>query len=149
MGSLIDSLPGNRVYLDTCIFIYAMEGFPDWELQLRALFEQADAAALHVVTSELTLAEVLVKPIADGNEPLARAYEAILTSTPALTVVPVSRRILVDAARMRASQSGVRLPDAVHLATAVHARCDVLLSNDRGLKGSVIPVLLLDDIAGR
>ena len=50
-----------------------------------------------------------------------------------LAMVPVSRTILIDAARLRAN-SGLRLPDAIHVATAVAAGCPIFLSNDRRLK---------------
>ncbi len=62
-----------------------------------------------------------------------QAYEEFLTPSPLLTVLPVERDILVDAARMQALLS-LRLPDAIHVATALAAGCDVVISNDKRLK---------------
>lgn len=53
---------GSRVYIDTNIWIYSLEGFAPLAPALTALFERIDAGDLAAVTSELTLAEVLVKP---------------------------------------------------------------------------------------
>jgi predicted nucleic acid-binding protein len=45
-------------------------------------------------------------------------------------VIPIDRSILVDAAHYRA-RLGIKLPDAIHVATAVAAGCEIFLSNDR------------------
>jgi predicted nucleic acid-binding protein len=50
-----------------------------------------------------------------------------------LSVLSVERTILIEAARLR-GRLVLRLPDAMHVATAAAAGCDVLLSNDRRLK---------------
>ena len=47
----------GRVYLDTNIFIYALEGYPTFQTALIMLFDALDRQALSAVTSELTLAE--------------------------------------------------------------------------------------------
>jgi predicted nucleic acid-binding protein len=48
-------------------------------------------------------------------------------------VLSVERTILIEAARLQA-RLVLRLPDAIHVATAVAAGCDVVLSNDRRLR---------------
>lgn len=47
--------------------------------------------------------------------------------------VTISEAIAVDAARLRATYN-VTLADALQLATAVAARCDAFLTNDKQLK---------------
>lgn len=66
---------GERVYLDTNVFIYALEGYPDFVDELNELFESFDAGNLSAVTSELTLAEVLVRPSIDRNTERQTAYQ--------------------------------------------------------------------------
>lgn len=130
---LIEVCRGRQVYLDTNIFIYAVEGLSEHMPVLRPLFELFASGGASAVTSELTLAEVLPRPLATGCTDIAIIYERMLATSAWLAMVPVSRAILVDAAHLRAS-SGLRLPDAIHVATAVAAGCSVLLSNDRRLK---------------
>ena len=60
----------------------------------------------------------------------------MLQSGDALRLVPVSRPILIDAAALRAKHSALKLPDAIHVATARASGCEVLLTNDRALTGS-------------
>lgn len=120
---------GQKVYLDTNIIIYAVEGFADLANQIRALLTAMDAAEIVALTSELTVAEVLVKPFKDGNQSAQQAYRTFLTPTPALQLVSVSRTILEEAARLSAT-TPLRLPDAIHLATANLNGCDSFLTND-------------------
>lgn len=60
MGRISSEL-GERVYLDTNIIIYAVEGFADYADQIHALLEAMDTDEIVAVTSELTLAETLVR----------------------------------------------------------------------------------------
>ena len=85
------------------------------------------------MTSELTLAELLVKPLQLGRTDIADLYADLVRDSEHLSVMPIGRTILVDAARYRADL-GVKLPDTIHVATAMAAGCDALLSNDRNLK---------------
>lgn len=138
---------GQRVYLDTNVFIYALEAYADFIKPLTALFARLDDGSLQAVTSELTLAEVLVKPLLDNNVELQAVYEAALHSSPALGVMPVSREVLVQAARLRASHTRLRLPDAIHAATARVYACSVFITNDKYLTDLPdITVLLLSDL---
>jgi predicted nucleic acid-binding protein len=147
VGRVSDEL-GVRVYLDANVVIYAVEGFADVAAQTQALLLALDASEIVAVTSELTLAEVLVKPLRDQNQAGVAAYQAFLTPTPVLQLVPVSRDVLEEAARLRAT-TNLRLPDAIHLATARLAGCDSFLTNDDLFKpaGPVVPVKILSEIS--
>lgn len=124
---------GGTVYLDANIFIYAVEGYAPEEAFLRELFAALEDGRFTAVTSELSLAEVLVKPFELGREDVAAAYTELLTPSERLAVLPVDRAILSEAARQRATL-GMRLPDAIHVATALAAGCELFLTNDRRLK---------------
>jgi len=58
---LVEGIKGKRVYLDTNIWIYAVEAYPSHVNLLTQLFTKIDQGELLAVTSELTIAEVLVK----------------------------------------------------------------------------------------
>ena len=64
---LVTSLRGRRVYLDTNVFIYALNGFPTYAPLLTELFDAIEAGTLVAVTSELALAEALVIPFRHGT----------------------------------------------------------------------------------
>lgn len=126
----------RRVYLDSNVIIAALGGDSDHRLALQ-LMEMIDSVASQptqpYVTSELTLAEVLVRPMrAQGD---LSGFGNALTTSPWLEVAPVSRNILWGAASLRSQHSGLKLPDAIHIATALAKRCSHVLTADTGLRG--------------
>lgn len=84
MGHL-DELRGKTVYLDSNLFIYAVEGFTEHADFTAALFAAID------------------------------------------------RAILIEAARLRSSLR-IRLPNAIHVATAMLAACELFLTNDQRIR---------------
>lgn len=141
----VSSLSGSSLYIDTNIFIYAFEGFPEYADKLRELFEAIDSGDVKAVTSELTLAELLVKPFMDANTQRQSFYRDTIQNSDLLSVCPVSRDILIDAARLR-SLSSLRLPDAIHVATASSAGCTFFLTNDRRITSVMgIQVIILSE----
>jgi predicted nucleic acid-binding protein len=130
---LVDGLRGRKVYLDTNVFIYAVEAVAEYEHVIEALFGLIEDAEVAAFTSELTLAESLAKPFEAGRHDIVGVYEEMLSPSSWLSVLSVERTILIEAARLQA-RLVLRLPDAIHVATAVAAGCDVVLSNDRRLR---------------
>lgn len=121
---------GTLIYLDTNVWIYALEGYPAYAAVLKRLLERVDQADLLAVTSELALAEALVKPISDGKVQLQQVYEEALQGGDGLTIAPITREILIAAARLRGQHPALRLPDAIHAATAQAFACSHFLTND-------------------
>ncbi len=145
---VVNAIRGERVYLDTNIFIYAIEGYPDFVDELNQLFDNIDAGNLRAFTSELTLAEVLVRPLIDGNLEIQSVYQQALQSSEVLEVVAVSWHVLIEVARLRAV-ANLRLPDAIHGATAILSGCETFLTNDRRLTALPgIEVVVLSEVMG-
>jgi predicted nucleic acid-binding protein len=143
---VINAIRGRRVYLDTNIFIYAIEGYSGFVDELNRLFNSIDAGDLRAFTSEITLAEVLVKPLIDANVEIQTVYQQVLQSSELLEVIAVSRNILLEAARLR-SICNLRLPDAIHGATAILSGCETFLTNDRRLTALPgIQVVVLSEV---
>jgi predicted nucleic acid-binding protein len=118
----------HPVYLDTNIFIFALEAEPVFGPACSKLLHAVDTGEILAVTSELTLAEVLVKPLQAGNAELAKRFSSIVAES-RLGLRPVSRSILYRSAEIRALHGG-RLADAIHVATAVEAGCGFIVSED-------------------
>jgi len=129
---LIADLPAGPVALDTAIFIYFIEEKTRFLELIRPLFEEADAGRRELVTSVLTLLEVLMVPYRAGDIRLAGRYEALLTKSRGVRLIDVSRDQLRSAAQLRAA-TGIRTPDALQLTSALSADCRVFLTNDRRL----------------
>ena len=131
MGSLTD-LQGKRLYLDANVFIYALERLPSFSAAAAAaaILRGFEGGAFAAVTSELTIAECLVKPLQTGSQSSVRVYQQTIRDRLGLEVVPVSRSILVAAAAIRAN-STAKLPDAIHVASYRAQKCDVFVTNDQ------------------
>lgn len=140
-------LLGRTVYLDANVFIYVVESVAPYADALRPLFASIAAGETPAVTSEITLAETLVKPFRVRDPELGVRFRSALEG-PGLTLASVTREVLVQSARLRAA-SRMKLPDAVHAATAQLAGCDVLLTNDTGI-GAVpgVDVVRLAEVVG-
>ncbi len=129
----LERLPGGKVYLDANVFIYAVEAVAEYAVEIEALFSRIDDGSIVAATSELTLAEVLAKPFEAGRHDIARINEDMLAPSAWLAVLPVDRTTLIEAARLQ-SGLALRLPDAIHVATALAAGCTAVVSNDRRLR---------------
>lgn len=128
---------GPRLYLDANIFIYAFEHTDQKSESLRGLIAAASSPRYRfLATSELTLAEIVVVPLRNGNQRLVEIYESITIGNSFVYVGTVSRDVLWLAAALRSENRQLRLPDAIHLATAMLFGCDYFLTGDLGLSGS-------------
>ena len=104
MGTLIDS-SGQTTYLDANILIYFLEGHPAYSSHLLELFQAIDAGKIKAVTSELTLAECLVKPFRDNNLSTQQTYQSFFDPSSNFQTVHISRPILILLPNLRLSQT--------------------------------------------
>jgi predicted nucleic acid-binding protein len=136
---------GQLVALDTAPLIYYIEEHPIYLPVVTPFFEKLDQGKIVVITSVITLSEVLVKPLRDGETKLAQQYQDILLNINGLTTVEVSVAIAEKAAQLR-SQYSLRTPDAIQVATALLYNATALLTNDIRLSVSpTMQMLVLDN----
>ena len=132
---------GAGIYLDANALIALIEGRNEG---LATLVTAARSGRARVVSSVLTLAEVLVAPLRSDDRILCASYERVFGEGSFLIAEPVSTGILRDAARIRATTSN-KLADAIHVATAEAAGCSFFLSADKRLR--VSPPMSVVDFA--
>ena len=78
------------VYLDTAPLIYFIEGHSTYQPVLASLFDFNDKGGFSFITSTVTLLEVLVKPLREGQTGVAKQYRDILTTAPGIEIVEVT-----------------------------------------------------------
>jgi predicted nucleic acid-binding protein len=127
---LIEDLGRGPVGVDTSAFIYFIEEHKKFLPVVLPLFREADEGKRDIVTSALTLLEVLVVPYRAGNRSLAERYEALLTRGRGVRLLDLSHDHLRAAAQLRAA-TGVKVPDALQLVAAIGAGCATFVTNDR------------------
>jgi predicted nucleic acid-binding protein len=97
---------------------------------LRPFFQAVDRSETKILTSAVTLLEVLVHPIRLGDEALAHQYNDILLASDNISTIPVTPHTAQTAAELRAEHN-LKTPDAIHLATALTHNASAFLTNDR------------------
>ncbi|NMC64065.1 MAG: type II toxin-antitoxin system VapC family toxin [SAR324 cluster bacterium] len=123
--------------------MYYIEANPKYLSFLNAFFRANSKGDFLIVTSTITLLEVLVHPLRLLEVELAQKYENILRNSTGIELISTRAEIAVKAAELRA-KSGLRTPDAIQIATALWAGADYFLSNDKELKRiKEIEVLML------
>jgi predicted nucleic acid-binding protein len=126
----------SLVFWDTNLFIYYLEDRTPLADRVQAVRERMLQRKDQLVTSCLTLGEVLVKPKREQRPDLVTAYEHILTENARL--IPLDRGAAAIYATIRHDRQ-VKAPDAIQLACAASAGVDLFITNDDRLSRMVVP----------
>lgn len=121
-----------KVYFDTNCIIYLLERSPTWEALVIARLAKLRASADELAVGELSRAECLIGPFRCGDTGLEARYRAFFAD-PDVISLPVTVAVLERAARLRAKYHQIKLPDALHLATAIEHGCGFFVTADRQL----------------
>ncbi|PIO97873.1 type II toxin-antitoxin system VapC family toxin [Pleomorphomonas carboxyditropha] len=122
-------VPNDSVFFDSNALIFAFEAGSRWSAALGALLAKIEAGRMRGVVSELSLAEILVKPLAEGAQSHVELYERLFDSDSPLEIIPVDRPVIRESAQLQAT-TGLKLADALLVASAVRAGCRHFLSAD-------------------
>lgn len=122
----------KRMYLDTAPLIYYIEDQEKYQHSTHYIFDKIDEGKIRVVTSSILLSEVLVMPIRKGLEQEILNYCQIVTENTDFSIF--DKEAAIEAARLRAINNPLKMPDAQHLAIAIQSNCDSFLTNDIKLK---------------
>jgi predicted nucleic acid-binding protein len=124
---------GKRVYFDANVVIYLIEGFPQLERSLLEIRDSILFAESVIVTSELTLCEALARPFRCEDAALVARYRQFIEGSGAMELRTTTRDVYVRASFYRAGYS-LKTPDAIHVATAVDAGCNLFVTGDNRLR---------------
>lgn len=138
----------KKLYWDTCVFLAWIKDESVWPDDVRKGIEQtiemAIAGEVLIVTSALTMAEILESKMT----PEQKNRFAGVFAAPYLRLVDLDRKISTRSSEIRAyhdtrkyngdgtlkSGSFMRMPDAIHLATAIHMKVDAVHTLDGAAK---------------
>jgi len=126
----------SRIFWDTNLFIYLLEGSGErlrlTQHLLNRMFERRD----ELLTSTLTIGEVLVKPLEVLGMKPAERFERFLDS-PGVCVIPFDRQAARIYAAVRRDAT-IRPPDAIQLSCAGAAGTNLFITNDDRLSRKTV-----------
>jgi predicted nucleic acid-binding protein len=125
----------SRIFWDSNLFIYFLEGNNELSLATKRLRKSMLARGDQLLTSTLTLGEILVKPSDNGDAMRCRAYEEAITA--AAMILSFDLKAAWKYASIRRDRT-LRAPDAIQLACAATASVDLFVTNDRRLQGKQV-----------
>jgi predicted nucleic acid-binding protein len=130
----------DRVYWDSCTYLDFLEGSHPLAAIMQMIHDDWKANRVTMVTSTLTIAEVLYVKCGDPSH--ARQpdptrlpdIEDLFAPRDSLLIVEVDRSIAEEARRLHWDH-GIKPKDAVHVASALKASCPLMHTTDTGLQG--------------
>ena len=126
----------SRIFWDTNLFIYLFEAKGALSQKVADLLVAMQSRDDQLITSAVSLGEVLVGPIRSNRPELIRLYSDTITQT--ALVVPFDVEAAKVFARLR-SGSNISAPDAIQLACAATAKTDLFVTNDERLHRKHVP----------
>jgi predicted nucleic acid-binding protein len=126
----------SKVFFDTNIFIYMFEGAEPNRTRTLEIRKRMLDRGDRIVTSAMTLGEVLVRPTKLGQTTLIEQYDHAIRATS--QVVSFDPSIAWRYASLRATHS-IRNADAIQLACAAHFGVDLFITNDAKLHKLNVP----------
>jgi predicted nucleic acid-binding protein len=126
----------SKVFLDTNFFIYLFEGLEPFRSRVLDIRKRTLDRGDQLVTSAMTLAEVLVKPTKLGQASLIEQYDRAIQA--AAHIISFDTQVALRYASLRATHN-LRNADAIQLACAAHFGVDLFITNDEHLHKLNVP----------
>ena len=126
----------KRIFFDTNLFIYLFEGLEPHRSRMLEIRKRTIERGDQIVTSAMTLGEVLVKPTKLGQVSLIEQYDKAIRSTS--QVISFDSQVAWRYATLRSTHN-LRNADAIQLACAAHFGVDLFITNDKQLHKLDVP----------
>jgi predicted nucleic acid-binding protein len=126
------------IYLDTNVIIHAFEKRDDLSVAITRLLTTLGRNGPNCATSLLTYGEAVQGAYARGDEAsMMLTSNWLKEGTKTLVVGPISADVLFQAAVLRSTYRSLKLPDAIHIATAFGFGCRCILTADERIPAEI------------
>lgn len=126
----------SKIFFDTNVFIYLFEDYEPFSSMVDAVWRRMVQRGDKLVTSAITLGELLVKPSKLGQASLVEQYDhAIRTRAQVISFDP---QVAWRYATLRSTHN-IRNADAIQLACAAHLGVDLFITNNKALHRLDVP----------
>jgi uncharacterized protein len=138
----------SRIYWDSMLFIYMLEGNPIFGPKVRRILNQVVNRGDTLSTSVFSIGEILTGPRRRSSVSGVDAVKKYFLSG-AIDILPFTEKTADLYSVIRAT-SRVRQADGIHLASAAEAAVDVFFTNDSDLRKLSIPgIKFFADLDGK
>ena len=128
-------MSGIRVCIDTNVFLNVLNRESVFYQDSKEVLNAVDLGTLEAVIPTLVIAEILTGFYTDNKDDKADQFLSTIVSNKNIEVVQLSIEIAASSAVVRA-KTGMRLPDAMVMSTALHEKVDYMVTNDRNFPDS-------------
>ena len=126
----------SKIFFDTNVFVYLFEDYEPFSSIVDAIWRKMVLRRDQLVTSAMTLGELLVKPTKLGQASVVQEYDRVIRSR--AQVVTFDASVAWRYASLRATHK-LRNADAIQLACAAHFGVDLFITNDKNLHRLNVP----------
>lgn len=126
----------KRAFIDTAPFIYFIEkdsNNPQYYEKVKNFFKNGYDNDKRFITSVITVEEYFVFPYRNRDYSLINMFNWLVIATD-MEIIEINQEIAQKAAQIRAEYKGFKAMDALQLAVACLAKCDLFLTNDKQLR---------------
>lgn len=127
----------SRVFWDSMLFIYMLDGHPSYSARVLHLLDRAHERGDSLFTSYLALGEVLAGAGKSPDPAKSLTVRSTLDSI-GFSYLPFGDGAVVPFGRLR-SKTRLKIADSINLACAAAAGIDLFLTGDRQLVGLHVP----------
>ena len=126
----------SKMFFDTNVFIYLFEDYEPFSSIVDAVWRRMIQRGDKLVTSAMTLGELLIKPSRLGQASIVEQYDrAIRTRAQVISFDP---QVAWRYASLRSTHN-IRNADAIQLACAAHFGVELFITNDKRLHKLDVP----------
>jgi predicted nucleic acid-binding protein len=127
----------SRIYWDTMLLIYLLEGHPEFRERADTLLARARRRSDKLYTSYLALGEIMAGAEKSPHPEKISAIAAVIREM-GFSFLPFDEGAVAPFSRLRAKEK-LRVADSIHLACAASAGIDLFLTGDKQLLKLDIP----------
>ncbi len=123
----------SRIYWDSMLFIYLIEGNPEYAPRVKSIHEEMVRRGDVLCTSVFTLGEVLTGPRKAGAQRVVDQIRQFFLESGQVEMLPFSAETADRYSIIRAT-AAASSADAIHLACAAESGVDLFITHDAKLQ---------------
>jgi predicted nucleic acid-binding protein len=135
ISSIIARIQGQRVYIDTNIFVYFLEQHEQYFDVVLPFFQLFNEGRSLAYTGDAAVAEVLYKLYQVDDLLRVNEFKSFFDDDEFITVLPHTTKVFELTAQVSPKHK-MKMIDALHYSTAIMAGCSFFLTNDAGFVSS-------------